>query len=168
MTNAPVLILPNPSKPYVLETDFSKTGLGHVLMQEGDDGKLHPILYGSRWLTKSERNYGATKGEFLALYEGITKCKHWLMGAKFTAVCDHKALVYLKKFKDLTGRTARMLELLAEFPDFEIVYKPGPKMQAADALSRIPWSAVSKEAEAIFAMFTATEVDWKAEQKNDV
>ena len=55
------------SKPFLLETDASKDRLGAVLLQKGNDGKYHPIAYGSKALSKSERNYHSSKLEFLAL-----------------------------------------------------------------------------------------------------
>ena len=54
---APVLPFANYSKPFLLETDASKYGLGAVLLQKGDNGKYHPIAYGSKALSKSEKNY---------------------------------------------------------------------------------------------------------------
>ena len=45
---APVLSFANYSKPFLLETDASKDGLGAVLLQKGDDGKYHPIAYRSK------------------------------------------------------------------------------------------------------------------------
>ena len=70
---APVLSFADNSKPFLLETDASKDELGEVLLQEGDDGKYHPIAYGSKALTKSEKNYHSSKLEFLALKWAVTE-----------------------------------------------------------------------------------------------
>ena len=50
---APVLVFPDFNKPFLLETDASKEGLGAVLSQKQDDGCYHPVAFGSRTLTSS-------------------------------------------------------------------------------------------------------------------
>ena len=55
LMKAPVLAFDNYSKPFLLETDASKDGLGAVLLQKGEDGKYHPIAYGSKALSRSEK-----------------------------------------------------------------------------------------------------------------
>ena len=70
---APVLAFADYSKPFMLETDASKDGLGAVLLQKGEDGKYHPITYGSKALSKSEKNYHSLKLEFLALKWAVTE-----------------------------------------------------------------------------------------------
>ena len=47
LLKAPFLKFVDYSKPFVLEMDTSSDGLGAVLLQEGEDGKLHPVAYGS-------------------------------------------------------------------------------------------------------------------------
>ena len=47
LLKALVLKFADYSKLFMLETDTSSDGLGVVLLQEGEDGKLHPIAYGS-------------------------------------------------------------------------------------------------------------------------
>ena len=53
---APVLAFANYTKPFLLETDASKDGLGVVLSQKQADRQYHPISYGSRTLTLHEKN----------------------------------------------------------------------------------------------------------------
>ena len=71
--SAPVLVFPDFDKPFLLETDASKEGLGVVLSQKQDDGHYHPIAFGSRTLTPSEQNYHSSKLEFLALKWSVTE-----------------------------------------------------------------------------------------------
>ena len=63
----PVLVFPDFDKPFLLETDASKEGLGAVLSQKQSDGHYHPVAFGSHSLTPSERNYHSSKLEFLML-----------------------------------------------------------------------------------------------------
>ena len=41
----PVLVFTDFKKPFWLETDASKEGLGAVLLQESDDGQYHPVAF---------------------------------------------------------------------------------------------------------------------------
>ena len=66
-SQTPIMAYANYKKPFKLHTDASKNGLGAVLYQKQDDGTDCVIAYTSQTLSKSERNYGAHKLEFLAL-----------------------------------------------------------------------------------------------------
>ena len=65
--SAPILVFPDFNKPFLLETDASKEGLGAVLSQKQSDGWYHPITFGSHSLTPLEKNYHSSKLEFLVL-----------------------------------------------------------------------------------------------------
>ena len=67
LTSPPVLAYPDFSKPFMLHTDASGTGLGAVLEQVQDDGNLHPVAFASRTLSKHEVKYGITELETLAV-----------------------------------------------------------------------------------------------------
>ena len=54
---APVLAFADYTKPFLLEIDASKDGLGVVLSQKQADGQYHPVTYGSRALMPHEKNY---------------------------------------------------------------------------------------------------------------
>ena len=71
--SAPVLIFPDFDKPFLLEMDASKEGLGAVLSQKQSDGHYHPVTFGSRSLTPLEKNYHSSKLEFLTLKWSITE-----------------------------------------------------------------------------------------------
>ena len=66
-SESPVLAYADYTKPFVLHTDASTTGLGAILFQKQEDGKERVIAYASCTLNKVERNYDAHKLEFLAL-----------------------------------------------------------------------------------------------------
>ena len=65
--STPVLVFPDFKKPFLLETDASKEGLGAVLSQKQSDRWYHPVGFGSHSLTPAEKNYHSSKLEFLAL-----------------------------------------------------------------------------------------------------
>ena len=59
--SAPLLVFPDFDKPFLLEMDASKEGLGVVLSQKQSNGWYHPIAFGSHSLTPLEKNYHSSK-----------------------------------------------------------------------------------------------------------
>ena len=132
----PVLQLPKIGSPFRLTTDASGAGLGAELSQEGEDGKWHPVAYGSRSLTKHERNYHSSKLEFLALKWAITvQFRDYLEGAQFTVRTDNNPLTYVMTTPNLDATGHRWLAELARYT-FKIEYLKGTSNRVADALSR--------------------------------
>ena len=95
--SALVLMFPDFDKPFLLETDASKEGLGAVLSQKQDDGRYHPVVFGSRTLMPSEQNYHSSKLEFLALKWSITEhFREYLAYAPCYTMCtDNNPLTYV-------------------------------------------------------------------------
>ena len=86
--SAPVLVFPDFKKPFLLETDASKEGLGTVLSQKQSDGQYHPVAFGSHSLTPAEKNYHSSKLEFLTLKWSVTEHMHHLW-CGLTITCSH-------------------------------------------------------------------------------
>ena len=67
LVSPPVLAIPDHSRGFILDTDASNTGIGCVLSQMQDNGSERVIAYGSRVISKSERNYCVTRRELFAV-----------------------------------------------------------------------------------------------------
>ena len=72
-----------------------------------------------------------------ALVHFVKYFRSYLLGKQFVARMDHRPLLWIKTFKEPQGLVARSIQVLEEY-DFQIVYRPGPSHNNADALSRIP------------------------------
>ena len=93
---APVLAFADFDKPFLLETNASKLGLGAVLSQKQPDGWYHPVAYVSQSLTIHECNYHSTKQEFLALKWAIAEqFQEYLPWKPFVVKTDNNPLTYI-------------------------------------------------------------------------
>ena len=137
LANAPILAFPRLDTLFILDTDASDSGIGGVLSQL-QDGRERVIAYAARGLSKSERNYSTARKELLALVWGAEHFEIYLCGKTFVARTDHKALRWLKNFKNPKGQIARWLERLSDF-DIKVEHRTGSSHGNADGLSRIPW-----------------------------
>ncbi|GFV29088.1 retrovirus-related Pol polyprotein from transposon opus [Trichonephila clavipes] len=88
LTSSPILIYPQPDKPFILDTDASNESVGAVLSQE-IDGQERVVAYWSKCLSKPERNYCVTRKELLAIVKAIEHFHHYLYGQKFLLRTDH-------------------------------------------------------------------------------
>ena len=136
LVSAPILSQPDFSKPFIIETDASNTGLGGVLLQKIND-EDRVISYASRSLTRSERNYSVTERECLAVIFSLEKFRPWIDGVRFTVCTDHYSLLWLNKLQNPTGRLARWAVRLRQFT-FDLVHRKGSHNVVPDFLSRIP------------------------------
>ena len=138
--SAPVLVFPDFDKPFLLEMDASKEGLGAVLSQKQSDGHYHPVTFGSCSLTLSERNYHSSKLEFLVLKWSVTEhFKEYLTYLPFVVWTDNNPLTYVLTTPNLDAMGHRWVGVLASF-QFELEYQKGTDNGAADALSQVPIS----------------------------
>jgi hypothetical protein len=136
-SSAPVLSIPDTTRPFSIMTDASLLAAGAILLQEDTNTDLHPCAYFSKTFIAAERNYDIYDRELLAVILALTEWKQYLQGTTHpvTIITDHKNLSYIKDPRKLSRRQARWALFLQ---DFDIVWKvlPGTKMVPADALSR--------------------------------
>jgi len=136
LVDAPVLPYPDPSLPYLLDTDASAEGVGAVLSQV-KEGQERVVAYFSTKFSKPERNYCVTRKELLAVVKSCGHFHPYLYGAEFTIRTDHAALRWLKTLKEPEGQLARWLGRLEQY-NYRVEHRPGRVHNNADSLSRRP------------------------------
>jgi hypothetical protein len=84
LCSAPVLGLPNFTKPFILEVYSSDNSIGVVLMQEG-----RPISFLSEYLGPRAAGLSTYDKEALALIEALKKWKHYTSEVELIIRTDH-------------------------------------------------------------------------------
>ncbi|POW23151.1 hypothetical protein PSHT_00455 [Puccinia striiformis] len=140
MTTAPVLAQPDYTKPFILYIDACLDGLGAALHQEFqiDDKPVEkPVLFISRQIKSTERKYGASQMECLALVWSLEKLHYYLEGTKVVVVTDCTAVKTLMNMKTPNRHMLRWQIAIQQYRGhMTIVHKPGIKHKNADGLSR--------------------------------
>ena len=109
LANALILAFHRLDTLFILDPNASDSGIGAVLSQL-QDGRERVIAYAAWGLSKSERNYSTTRKELLA--GGAAHFEAYLCGKTFVARTNHKALRWLKNFRNPKGQIARWLNAL--------------------------------------------------------
>ena len=136
-TKDPVLAAPDIDKKMRIEVDALDYAMGGVLSMECEDGLWRLVVFLSKSLNETERNYEIHNKEMLAIIRGLEAWRHLLEGAqtKFEIWMDHKNLEYFMKAQKLNRRQARWALYLSQF-DFTLKHVVGAKMGKADRLSQ--------------------------------
>ena len=145
LTSALIVRPFDPNLQTEMLTDAScKNGLGFALTQRDNEGKISLIQCGSHSLHPAETRYAVTELECLAIHYAITKCRHYLLGAKhFRVLTDNRPLegTFTKPIDTLeNARLQSFREKLAVY-NFEVKWVEGKSHYIADALSRAPVDA---------------------------
>jgi hypothetical protein len=149
LTSRPIMAHPRDDADFILDTDACDVSIGAVLSQR-QDGVERVIAYGSKSLSKCQRNYCVTDRELLAIRYFTEHYRTYLLGRKFLVRTDHQALRWIFTMKEPKSRIARWIEALSEF-NFEIEHRSGVKHGNADGLSRCPnpWNCDCKNLETL-------------------
>lgn len=146
LASDPVLIIPDTTKPFLIETDASEWAVGAVLYQFDQEEKCHPVAFGGKKLHGAELNYPVHEKELYAIKLALKDWEHWIQnGQPITVLTDHQSLQYMNSMTTQSKRLARWVE---EFQSFhlDIKYRPGSQAIVPDALSRRPDFMSTKKA----------------------
>nr|GEV72493.1 hypothetical protein [Tanacetum cinerariifolium] len=154
LCSAPILVLPEGSKDFVVYCDASHKGLCDVLMQ-----REKVITYASRQLKIHEKNCTTHDLELGSVVFALKIWRHYLYGTKCTMFIDHKSLQHILDQKELNTRQRCWLEFLSDY-DCDIRYHPGKTNIVADALRRKErveplWKSFQKDLGTNLSMTTA-------------
>ena len=75
--SAPVIKMPDTTKPFFVMTDASLTASEGVLMQKDLNGDFHPCAYHSATFSPAERNYNIYDRELLAVIQALKEWQHY-------------------------------------------------------------------------------------------
>lgn len=93
---------------FILDTDASGHAIGGILSQI-QGGVQHPLAFGSRCLSATERNYCVTRRELLAAW------RQYLLGVEVKVRKNHGCLTWLKTMRNPSGQVACWIECLVPF-----------------------------------------------------
>jgi hypothetical protein len=142
ISEPPVLHLPRPGLPYIIQTDASDSGIGAALLQDAS-GVRQPVAFFSKSFDSTQMNWPVHDREAFAIIASLQHWRHLILnGLPVTVETDHNPLTHLLSQKQLNKRQVRWTEVLAEF-DIKIKYVRGPSNVVADCLSRASLNSVS-------------------------
>ncbi|GBG87711.1 hypothetical protein CBR_g45865 [Chara braunii] len=130
-----ILIRLDPTKQFILITDWQLEAISAILVKKGNDGREHVIEYASRTVPDERRKDSTPQDECYAVLWGIQHFHPYLYGQKFRLVMDYEPLLALKKLTYYTGMIGRWAVRLQEY-DFDIVHRKTERHGNADGLTR--------------------------------
>ena len=128
--------LPDPSKPYYVQTDASRLAGAGRIFQKDDEGNEKLIACISRTFTKTERAYSTIKKEVVALLYTLKTMDFFLLHCpKIIIMIDAQAIIFLRLCRESTGILLRFSIELSKY-EAEIEHVPGEDNIVSDVLSR--------------------------------
>jgi hypothetical protein len=130
------LNLPDPQKPFFVQTDASDVAGAGRVFQKDDQGNELLMACVSRTFTKAERKYGTFRKEVLALLYCLKSMDFFLRFAnKLVILIDAKSILFLRLCKESQGILLRFSLELSKY-EAEIHHVPGVENEVSDVLSR--------------------------------
>ena len=136
ITSERTLIIPQPNKPFQMETDALDFAIATILSKEDKKGIWRLVALISKSLNDVERNYEIYDKEMLAIMYGFYEWVHYLKGNDqiMEVLTDHQNLMFFRKPQNLNRRQVRWILDLQEY-NFKIRHRSGKSNTKADLLS---------------------------------
>ena len=120
LIESPILTYPDFEQDFILETDASAMGLGAVLSQRAEDGRVHPVAYASRSLSPQQKQYVITELETLTVVWAVSHFRAYLYGHDVHVFTDHSAVKAVLETPSPSGKHAcwqAFWQWCEEYPD---------------------------------------------------
>ena len=127
----------DPTKYTELIVDASPVGLGAILAQEEEGGRI--VAYASRALSEVEQRYSQTEHEALMVAWGTEKFHLYIYGKSVEIITYHKPLegLFNNPRSKPNARIERWLMRMQDKYDYKVTYRPGKNPEnPADYMSR--------------------------------
>jgi RNase H-like domain found in reverse transcriptase len=95
-TEEPVLLMPDQSKPFQIESDALKVATRAILTQLDSNRDRHPVAFMSKTFSETEKRYKIYDQELLGIIRALKKWRHYIQRSGHTIMVysDHKNLMY--------------------------------------------------------------------------
>ena len=130
LLSTPIMMNPDFSRPFILQTDASEVGIGAILSQTDTEGYDHPLAYFSRKLLPREQKFATIEKDCLAIKLGMEAFWVYLLGKSllFKQTTGH--------WSDRDNNNRLMWWSLSMQPFcFQVQHRKGIDNANADALS---------------------------------
>jgi hypothetical protein len=87
----PMLMMPDHSKPFQIESDTSKYASGAVLTQKDINGDRHPVAFLSKTFTDMEHRYEIYDRELLGIVRALKKWQHYIQWIRTYDTDTHRS-----------------------------------------------------------------------------
>jgi hypothetical protein len=130
LVQALVLVLPDFTHPFCIETNASDAGVGVVLMQNH-----YPIAFISKAFETKLKGLSTYEKEYVAILLAVEQWRSYLQLREFHIYIDQKSQIHLNEQRLHTSWQQKVFTKLLNL-NYRIIYKKGSDNTAADALSR--------------------------------